>query len=314
MKRSFAFGALRSARLAAFLTCSLFGLNACRHGEIKLPSDSLYRTLGREDAAAVRSKIAERSKLPAAFRVTYEFHVENRIEKQILRQAVVFEAPESLRIDTFASSFQKLLNLVIAKDGTFLALDNDRKILYEGQSSQENIALLTHLPLNVSEYAAWALGLPFLSLLPEDSIEESLSQKRSSSTEFSSVEKSASGRVVKTFLSLPAEPGTAPQVRFLELKSLQGNGKEEVLRIEYRFQDRDSESKENAEKSSDGKTGNSCPAEVPNEIRFSSSSLGIWGKLICQQFERNPDLSEIRERLFRLRVPDQGGIEVRRLD
>lgn len=298
---------LREARRAALAVGAflmMLSLSACLRHEVKLPDVDEYRQVDAAQVPGLKQQISLRSTLPNAFRASYQFEAQNRLEKQVFRQAVVFESPDHLRIDVFASSFQKLVSLVIATDGEFSALDAMKNILYRGASNRKNIGLLTHLPLNVQEYAAWALGIPFFTQGEKEPSEVLLLEKRGRSREFLAEERLEEGRKVKSFFMLPADQNP-PRLQYLDFSSINSEGKEEHIKIQYNYE---------VESHSGQAEGTACPTEVPSVIKFSSPTLGIWGKLVCEKFEIAPDLSEIRERLFRIRVPDSTEVETRFLD
>ncbi len=274
------------------LLCLLFcGSSAC--GRIRLPDIRDYRALEGEERAGVVSRINEWKKLPNAFRSKLAVQVSAGIERQDIQQAVVYEAPSSLRIDTFATSFNKLISLVIVTGTSFVALDTDKQVAYLGTNSPDNIARLTHLPLTQNEYAAWMLGF-----YPGDLSEGSVTvlRKTRSKEEVAVEQDFPDGRKMLAYLTL--DDSSEPRIRFLELKTLLEDGSTAKVLSEYRFDPKQMP----------------CGKTMPSEMKFSLSTVSVSGTVRCESMEVDPDLTELRERLFTLRPQSLLNVQVLHLD
>ena len=277
------------------LLTGVLTIGGCRHS-ISIPDVKDFTEVSAESSANRLRELRDRSQPPASFRGSYELRVAKGIEREVLRQAVVYEAPANLRIDTFASSFKKLVSLVISADGVFNALDAEHQIIYTGASTPRNIGRLAYLPLTETQYASWVLGLTPVDF---DGEGISLLEGRDKKAGYAIRQSFSDGRLLYAFLAADDRSTERGPLRFLRLSVPLEDGGTERITAEFRY---------------DSKRSPDCPPGRPQEILFSFEKLGFSGSLTCEKLEENPDLRELRGRLFTFRAPAAGAAEVRQLD
>lgn len=292
---------MRKCILILSLSAFLLG---CPARKIDLPELSDYHCLDDTAAASLDARLNASSL--QAFRASYRLEISQSIERHVLTQAVVFEPMDNLRIDTFGSSLKTLLSLLTAKEGEFVALNVESKQAYQGSASPENLSLLTRLPLGVVEYASFLLGRPLLdssSLVPQSG-ENGIGAwylQRGQAEQFAIRERDFRGRSLLSFFRIESSPNRENfmQSDFLQLEYPLEDGKTERIRIRYSWSPDLLGKKPESDAQSSG-----CPGLVPQQIRFHFQESGLSGSLICESFELSPPLDDLRERLFKLRVPN----------
>jgi hypothetical protein len=77
------------------------------------------------------------------------------LAKAKLSQVLVYEKPASVRLDIFATSLNRLVALLIAKDGTLNALDLTHGVSYSGDDDGQALRHLLGIPLRSPQLARW---------------------------------------------------------------------------------------------------------------------------------------------------------------
>ena len=121
-------------------------------------------------------------------------------------------------------------------------------------------------------------------------------RKTGSKEEIAVEQDFSDGRKMLAYLTL--DTSLEPRIRFLELKTLLADGSTAKVLSEYKFDPKQVP----------------CGKTMPSEMKFSLSTVSVSGTVRCESIEQNPDLSELRERLFTLRPQSLLNVQVLHLD
>ena len=93
-----------------------------------------------------------------AGRALIELELDATIGKKRLTQVTVFERPDKLRLEFFATKLNHLTALIVSNNQGIFALDTDRSIVYRGQVSVATIERLLTVPFAPEELMLWLVG------------------------------------------------------------------------------------------------------------------------------------------------------------
>ena len=153
-------GAHRLALAAALLltsACSLSGAPSALRPTRHTAADP-------GEAAELYADLTERSRAILGARSLYSVTLKKGIEKQRLKQVIVFERPEKLRAEFFLPGIHQTSALIVAHDGILESIDVTRKAYVRGAASSTNARRLLAIPFELEELMLWTVGAV---LLPE---------------------------------------------------------------------------------------------------------------------------------------------------
>ncbi len=232
----------------------------------KLPSLKKYRAVSAEEAATFRAAVRASSEKIQGARGQYQALAVKGVSRQEGKQVVVFQRPDKLRLELFASSLNQLVLMVVSRDGNLEALDPHEGVRYEGESTPQNIARIIGVPLLPDELMLWFAGV---LALPADA---ELDVVREPDKGYYGMKGNlAYGRsVVARFESAPS----GPRLLSLELRRT-GDG-ELFFFSEFGYGD----------------------GELPEKIKFYLPEQELRGQLRAEKLKLNPE--NLPERLFEI--------------
>lgn len=254
----------------------------------------------------------EQSQGVRSFRTLLVGSVEETLGKSGIKQVVVFERPDLMRLEFLASGLNQLGLLVVMRNGYMQAFDQKRGVAYHGQASAANLEKLLSVPFPPEE-----LMLLFAAQLspPPEAQVEVFRNKLDPSLNVLSYSL-VDGRKVRLFLSV------AKCVRDGNVSGTTANQSgdrvilNQVQLLEGRRGSVTFSSVLSYNQSDVAADGGSCAVpNLPTQVSFKLPKQGIAGVSGVFRYDRpelNPELSGVRERLFSSVLPE--GIEVVDLD
>jgi outer membrane lipoprotein-sorting protein len=124
----------------------------------KLPSIENYQELNSDAKVAFIEELNLIQTDIQTFRALARTTLREGVSRTTLRQVIVFSRPEKLRLEFFATSFNRLVSLVVANDAEIQAIDFDEGIGYQGKASAKNIERLLTMPFSLEQSMLWFTG------------------------------------------------------------------------------------------------------------------------------------------------------------
>ena len=145
-----------SALLMVFLCTACFGSGISSLEPS--PAAKPLPKLDPESAKKLEAVIEAAATNLKSFRGLTSVIAEKTLGKQNLTQTIVFERPESLRMDMFAPGFNQLMGLLLVRDGTVQVLDLQERTLHVGSADPDNISKVLGAPLNAEAFMVMLCG------------------------------------------------------------------------------------------------------------------------------------------------------------
>lgn len=162
------YGTLRPfGRIAAALLTLLLGLclTACGARPIPAPDDALTSADDVLRASLARLDAIDTGRIRS--RTTYY----GGGARARVRQAVVFAAPDSVRIETI-SPMDTTLSVLVLGSGTVTMYDLGAQLFVQGEATPQNLARLAPVPLTADDVVRVLSGAPPLDMASEASLEQ----------------------------------------------------------------------------------------------------------------------------------------------
>ncbi|MCC6954907.1 MAG: hypothetical protein IT290_12390 [Deltaproteobacteria bacterium] len=113
-------------------------------------------------ADKLHENLSRQSQSIQSARELFSLTLRKGIEKQRLKQVVVFQRPDRLRSEFFLPGILQTSALVVARDGTLESLDVTRKTYTSGVASVDNARRLLAVPFTLEELMLWTTGTVFI--------------------------------------------------------------------------------------------------------------------------------------------------------
>ena len=234
-----------------------------------------YREASSEESKSYLLQAQQQAAAIHSLRALITARIKHLLSEETLTQVLVFERPDKLRLELFATNLNRLVVLISCHQGQLQAADPINHRLYQGAADYQNINKLLSLPFSGEELMLWAAGRP--PLLSSESLPP-VSVK---------VEKSET----RVYLSYAAGGGREFQMLFA-LQSGRQLGRLLAL---------DAADAENNRFSTTFHWDaglDSDNIELPRELKFSLDALGLRGVFHLTEARVNPDLTNVPEALF----------------
>lgn len=265
-------------RLSAFAAAAVLSGCSFLFGTSADLDPARFSTVTADERAAILDEITEPSGSIRTGRLLYRTTMRRYVASESVRQAVVFEYPSKLRIELFASGFNKLIALLIANEGQMYMLDPSTSRAYLGTVSSDSIERLLSFPFLPDELVSWSLGA-----LPQRVNAEI--RQDSAGAVLATFEPDAGRRVAALF------ERSGSGLRLTELEITEPRSGELVFRSRSEYHESFS---------------------IPARIEIELPRRDARGELVLERFVPNPDLGQIADRLFRIEPP--AGVRLYDLD
>lgn len=117
-----------------------------------------FPALSADATSELMERIADdRARLHTA-RILFKSTLRRSIGSETVRDVVVFEHPERLRLEVFAPGLNKLLALLITQGNSLYMLDPIERRVFLGDATAPTIERLLSFPLTPPEFMRWAVG------------------------------------------------------------------------------------------------------------------------------------------------------------
>lgn len=260
--------------------CSLFAAR----GPDRLPRDIFIPLEPTKQQVLLEGLQRSDSELQS-MRLLLESTIRKGVTRQKGRQVVVFQRPDRLRAEFFATGLNKLMALVSVSGDAVGLLDTDSQTFYRGSVSVETMEQVASVPFLPDELMAWFAGRLRIPKADEPFSFKGLIHPESG--QIAAQLHLADGRTMFAIFQRGSkldlsQPVTEP----LLLSSLEvTNEFDKSLQFSATF--------------------TYGEAAFPERISFFLPRREAEGDLFVSQFELNPDFGAAREKLFAIRVPSQ---------
>ncbi|MFN8392595.1 MAG: hypothetical protein U0136_20040 [Bdellovibrionota bacterium] len=262
-----------------FFCVLLLTLSGCSLFAKPAPSLKGYTPVSDSMKADVVAKLAQESARITSARGSLRSTFSKSLHRETVRQIVVFQRPDKMRVELFATSLNQLTLLAVSHDGLIEAYDPGAGVLFRGRDVPANIERVVSVPFSPEELMLWFSGrVPFI----EEEIEK-----------VDVLEHKGGGRqavrlLLKDGRRIEAEftAGGAPHLVTLVLLGRKGSDPVFVSKTTY-----------------------APGGDVPQHASIQVSGENIDGELEYESFTLNPDLSSSRVPLFQIHVNSSMRIE-----
>lgn len=218
--------------------------------------------------AALLDTLNQNSSEIRSFRALFDLELKRKGKKNKFLATQIFERPESSRITFLFPGINQLALLLIANKGELFVKDNSAKKSYQVEASAEQLEKYLFVPLELEELMLWSTGESYLPL-----------------------QRISAQHVRRGDLSYLKIIGTDQKEQMFVVKHLV----DQQVRIENFRIDRDGRMLFVAKYFyADEKNS------LPVKIDFSLTSQSVDGVITYKKQDLNPDLSSMREQLFKI--------------
>ena len=233
-------------------------------------------------AQALLQQVNENSGSIKTFQAMGSLSVRRSVIKQKLSEVIVFERPDKLRVELFASEFNRLTAFLIVAGETLEARDLTAQKTYAGQATRQNMSRLLKLPFTPEEMMLWTTGR-YVVQAEELAAYRALSDERGSHKvlELNYVD----GRQVLIATSQADGRPACAQICIDSLEVRSQAEKKTAFFSSYTWQA--------------GKNNS-----IPHSISFEFPELSLKGELKFRDITLNEDLGERKEKLFAIQSGD----------
>lgn len=241
---------------------------------------SSLRQLSDDDSARLRIGLNRQSAEILSYRASFEGTLNHDLGSQRYRQVMVFERPDRMRVEFFATELNRLMILVNADKGFLKASDMEKRAAYFGRATAANVEQLLSVPLLPQDLMLWFLGQ--IEIRP------------------------GTGRVFELFHGTSSGKFLIRERRFDGTEVLhhirESKTKDSVLRYLLESTEiRDSSGKLLFAATLDYASDSDL---YPTEVSFSQYERGAKGRFVHQDLKLNPNLDKVREKIFQLEAPN----------
>ena len=260
--------------------CSLFAAR----GPDRLPRD-LFVPLDQAKERVLLESLQRSNSELQSMRLLLESTIRKGVTRQKGRQVVVFQRPDRLRAEFFATGLNKLMALVSVSGDAVGLLDTDSQTFYRGMVSVETMEQVASVPFLPDELMAWFAGRLRIPKADEPFSFRGLVHPESG--QIAAQLHLADGRTMFALFQRGSKLDLSGSVTGpILLSSLEvTNELDKSLQFSATF--------------SYGE------APFPERISFFLPRREAEGDLLVSQYEMNPDFGSAREKLFAIRVPPQ---------
>lgn len=200
--------------------------------------------------------------------------VKKGVRQETLNQAIVFQLPDKLRLEFFATNLNRLAAMIISREGILHAVDAGGKKVYVGAASAATLGRLIGIPFVPADLMLWLCGRPPAGL-QEQRFAVDARQRRVMMDA-----RDGAGTDIAAVFTVPLD-GKSMQLVLLQAKK-QG---ETVFSSAFEYADGSS--------------------SIPRRILFDLTRESLHGVLDYEErVETNPELSpELQQKIFQARIP-----------
>lgn len=284
--------------LLLFLSLAIFS-SACQKAPVHLAESGDFQVVRRNEAQSLLTLIRENTEQVHSLQLLTKLKVKKSLREESLKQVVVFQRPDKLRLELFATNLNRLAALVVSRDEIIHALDTANKRVYIGPASFTGFDRLLGIPFLPEELMLWFAGR---FKLGQRDVEVSLDSGSKRLLTQASIAESR--RVAAIYELIEGEGTVITNVRGVT-KGKGGNRfKVRLLSLQM------SDSKGRPFFSSDFSYRQKAKKEIqlPERIEFTMLNQELEGSIFIEDAEVNPDLSQTQEKVFRAKIPS--GAEV----
>lgn len=264
-----------------------------------LPFDDLDKCAPVSDELKqeILSQIAESNSRIASLRALIKGKVKHGIREDTFSQVVVFERPDKLRIELFATSMNRLTALVLTRGGRLHAVNPLERIVYRGTASKANMQRLLTVPFIPEEMMMWLSGR---FILPEEDSQIRSRIHLCPDTSQAVMDLAlVNGRTIRavyridnTDLLMKNRGGAGEDQPALVLDSMEVRRIQEASLLVSRFF-YDTRSRLG-----------SGQVRMPSRLVFQLPEADISGVFVFKKGKVNPDLADQTDKLFEFKTPD----------
>lgn len=219
------------------------------------------------------NQLTEENNLLKSARGKFEIDLKNTLGTKSFKEVFVFQRPDHLRIEFFATALNKLLGLVLLKEDELKFYDLEGGVLYLGDNSAASFYQITQLPFSAEELMHWFCAKFYLENSPEISYQV---YKNTLSKQRAILKKSAKESTL-VFFKTDVNKNTGLGNIFID--SIEVRDSESKARFYSKF-------------AYQNETG------AIKEIEISIPQESLKGKIVVQSIKYNPNLGANFEKLF----------------
>lgn len=139
---------------------------------VVLDSIELRQELFGSERSAIQERLRLCSQEVETFKALASVKLHRHIVTEQFKQSFVFERPDSLRVDTFASELNQLAAILLVRDGTLSFVDISQKTYYQEPATTKTIEQFLSLPMEAESLMLWLAGRVPLTALSAPSVED----------------------------------------------------------------------------------------------------------------------------------------------
>lgn len=276
-----------NATMLVVLLCELL-LSACSFRVPELPDSEKFASAGEVETAAISQAFAQSQGEIRAFRGHAKLLLNHGMGSENLSQVLVFERPDSARVEFFATGLNRLAALLITRRGFLHAYDAVEQRVYRGKPSRENIERLLSVPFSPEELMYWLVGrLPVEIGRDCGKLEIRVREDKRAARLWCFAENGRVVLVESQFDFLKAEQSvgseSAPQRPLISYLAIHNGAGERTLVSRLQYSEKSSEQADNS---------------LPVSIDFWLPGPELKGNITFISQETNPVLEQVRDRLF----------------
>lgn len=250
--------------LLLFSACGLFSSQ-------KFPNLDSFVEVPKEAKEIFLNQLKEENNLLKSARGKFDIELKNTLSSKSFKEVFVFQKPDKLRIEFFATALNKLVSLILLTENEVKFYDLEANVLYLGENSRDSFLKITQLPFSAEELMHWFVAKFYL----ENSSEETFQVFENTSTKQKALIKKSAKESSLVFFKDDVNQNSNLGKLFidsLELRDAQGKT---TFYSKFIYEN-------NAIK----------------EIEISIPKESLTGKIVVQSIKYNPELGASVEKLF----------------
>ncbi len=260
--------ALKLSLLFVFFlsSCSLFT------GQ-KFPTLDNFVEVSTTEKFFFLDQLKAESNLLNSARGKVEITLKNNLGSKNFKEVFVFQRPDHLRIEFFATALNKLLGLVLLKEDQLKFYDFDANVLYLGENSAASFYKITQLPFSAEELMHWFCAKFYLA----DSSETSYHVYQNALNKQKAVLKKSANESTLVFFKSDVNKNTGLGNIFIDSIEVRDSAGKTNFYSKFTYQNENGAIK---------------------EIEISIPQESLKGKIVVQSIKYNPNLAANFEKLF----------------
>lgn len=243
-----------------------------------LPVESMF-ALPPQQAAKHYSALNDAAGSLRTLRALLHVTAETRLARRSFSQSVVISLPDKLRIDVFVSEFQHLAQLILIRDGIVTTYNPEKREITRQAFTQEGLASIFGLPLNIEQLANWLRG----KYRPLHEPVSTTIWQHESERRYALIEETINGKIAVLFHYPQNQAIGAPQINAIEIRD---DGGYLVLKSRFLY----------------GEKQVSAQHQLPKQILLEHAKDGYQAVIDFGLLRENPELHNA-EQLFHIRAP-----------